>query len=357
MKLGIIGLPASGKSTVFRALTGGMDPATGKGHREPALGVVHVDDERLDYLADHHKPQKFTPVQVEFLDIAGLTGEGKPGREIGDTVLGHIRALDALVHCIRYFDSPVLGAANPLQDFENVEDEMILSDLAVVEKRIERLEKDIQRGRKELVDELELLKQARACLNEGKPLRSAPSVANAEKLKGFSFLTAKPELFLLNAGDDKSREDIDAMQKKILEHLEDQPYVMVDSLYADAEAEIARLDPEDAKEFLNELQLEEGAKSRIIKKSFELLQLIVFLTASEKEVRAWPLKKGANALTAAGTIHTDIQKGFIRAEVVSFSDFKETGSMAEAQKAGKFRLEGKDYLVQDGDIIHFRFNV
>ena len=357
MKLGIIGLPGSGKSTVFKALTGGMESPVRKGHREPGLGVVHVDDERLDYLADCHKPQKVTPVQVEFHDIAGITGEGKPGREIGDTVLGHIRTMDALVHCIRYFDSPVLGEPVPLQDFESVEDEMMLSDLSIVEKRIERLEKDIQRGRKELTDELELLKQAGTCLNEGRPLRTSPSVANAEKLKGFAFLTAKPELFLINAGDDKSREDISAIQDKILQRLGHQPDVAIDSLYADAEAEIARLDPEDAQEFLEELQLEEGAKSRIIKKSFELLQLIVFLTAGDKEVRAWPLKKGENAITAAGTIHTDIQKGFIRAEVVSFDDFKETGSTAEAQKSGKYRLEGKEYPVQDGDIIYFRFNV
>ncbi|MEW6532991.1 MAG: DUF933 domain-containing protein [Thermodesulfobacteriota bacterium] len=357
MQLGIIGLPGSGKSTVFRALTGGVTSGDHRGYREPDVGVVTVEDDRLDFLNHFHKAKKVTAVHVEYLDIAGLTGEGEPGRELGDTVLSHMRPLDALVHCVRFFDSPRLGSPEPLKDLERLEEEMILSDLSIVEKRLDRISSDMKRGKKELADELPFLEKAKAVLEEGKPLRTAPEVAEWEKFRGFAFLSAKPELFLVNAGDNKSRQEIDALVEEISQRVADQTHVAADWLYADAEAEIARLDPDDAREFLSDLELSEGAKNRIIKKSFELLKLIVFFTAGEKEVRAWPLSRGRTALDAAGTVHTDMQRGFIRAEVVSFQDFKDAGSTAAAHKAGKIRLEGREYEVQDGDIILFRFNV
>ncbi len=357
MKLGIIGLPGSGKSTVFRALTGGLESGDRKGHQSPGLGMVTVEDPRLDFLSAYHKPKKVTPVHVEYIDIAGLTGEGKPGRSIGDKLLSLIRPVDALVHSVRFFDSPALGRAAPLRDFKAVEEEMILSDLVIVERRLEKVEKDIQKGKKELSEESDLLQQARAILEQGKPLRVSSDVTGSEKLKSFSFLSLKPELVILNSGEDKEAAAIQPVIEEIRQMVSDQPNVSIDWLYADSEAEIARLDPEDAAEFLRDLGLQEVAKNRIIKRSFSLLNLIVFFTAGDPEVRAWPLEKTKTALKAAGTVHTDMERGFIRAEVVAFEDFKNAGSAQAAHKAGKVRLEGKEYQVKDGDIILFRFNV
>jgi len=357
LKLGIVGLPGSGKSTVFRALTGGLESGDGKGRQEPGLGVVMVEDERLDFLTEHYKPGKVTPVHVQYLDIAGLTGEGKPGRDIGERVIQHIRPLDALVHCVRFFDSPVLGPAQPLKEFAAVEEEMILSDLAIVERRIDRLKKDVKKGRKELAEELRVLEEAEAVLGDGKPLRLLPSALESEILRGFSFLSSKPQLVLVNTDDKSSAEEVRSMLEQVKAGMEGQPHVAVDWLYADTEAEIARLDPEDALEFLAELELEEGAKERIVRTSFELLRLIVFFTTSDQEVRAWPLSEGLTAANAAGTVHTDMERGFIRAEVTAFDDFKSLGSEKAAKEAGKLRLEGRDYKVKDADIILFRFNV
>jgi len=357
VKLGIVGLPGSGKSTVFRALTGGSVSPDHKGHQEAELGVVTVEDPRLDYLAAHYKPKKVTPVHVEYTDIPGLSGEGKPGHTIGDRVLALIRPLDALVHCIRFFHSPVLGEPQPLRDFMAVEEEMILSDLATVEKRLERVAKDVQRGKKELAEELHLLQEAKTILDQGKPLRITPEIADADVLKGFAFLSAKPELVLLNAGEGVSTDEVSGALAKIREYVSNQPRIVLDWLYADTEAEIARLSPEEASEFLADLHVEEGAKQRITKASFGLLNLIVFFTAGDPEARAWPLEKGKTALKAAGTVHSDMERGFIRAEVIAFDDFKAAGSMNAAHKAGKVRLEGKEYQVKDGDFILFRFNV
>jgi ribosome-binding ATPase len=232
-----------------------------------------------------------------------------------------------------------------------------LSDLAVVEKRLERVQKDVARGRKDLAEELDLLTQAQDILEQSRPLSLFPPASESEKLRGFAFISAKPQLVLLNAGEGKSPAEISSAIEEIGNHIRDWPHVMLDRLYADTEAEIARLPEEDALEFLKELDLEEGAKTRIIKKSFQLLKLIVFFTAGEPEVRAWQLKEGLSALKAAGTVHSDMERGFIRAEVVGFEDFKEFGSMAAAHKAGKGNLEGKEYRVKDGDIFLFRFNV
>lgn len=357
MKLGIIGLPGSGKTTVFRALTGATDVEDRRGRQEAGLGMVTVEDPRMDLLTAHFKPKKVTPVHVEYTDVPGLTGEGKPGRTMGDKFLALVRPLDALVHCVRDFDSPALGAPDAIRDYTAVEEEMILSDLAVVEKRLERVEKDVQRGKRELAEELEALQRAKKILDDGKPLRTAPELADSDKLRGFAFLSSKPELVLLNVGDGTPSEKIRETIQSIEALVADQSKVALDWLYADTEAEIARLSPEEAKEFLADLGLKQSAKDRIILTSFALLNLIVFFTCGDPEVRAWPLERGRSAQKAAGTVHSDMEKGFIRAEVVAYDDFIQAGSMPAAHKAGKVRLEGKEYEVKDGDIVLFRFNV
>lgn len=357
MKLGIIGLPGSGKSVLFRALTGGLNPGDQRNRSDPGLGVVKVSDPRLDFLTQYHKPKKVTPVHVEYLDMAGLTGEGKQGRSLGDKFLSVIRPLDALVTCVRFFDSSSSGKPSPLGDYKNIEEEMILSDLSIVEKRLEKVAKDVSRGRKEFSEELELLTKAKDLLNEAKPLRLMKEVDQNDKLRGFAFLSAKPQLILLNTGENKTSDDAKTVMAELAEYVKDQPNVKLDWLYADTEAELAGLSPEEASEFLEEMSLEEGAKERIIKRSFELLNLIVFFTAGEPEVRAWSLVKGKTAVKAAGTVHSDMERGFIRAEVVAYDDFKAADSMSAAHKAGKVRLEGRDYVVRDGDIMLFRFNV
>ncbi len=357
MKLGIIGLTGSGKSTVFRALTGGVESGAGHERQEPGLGVVKVQDDRLDFLADYHKPKKVTPVVVEYLDIPGIPGEMRTGRSLGEKILPFIRPLDALVHCVRFFDSAAVGEPQIEKDFLAGEEELILSDMAVVEKRIERLEKDVSRGKKDLSEELELLRESGKYLEQGKPLRLFPAAMESEKLRGFAFLSAKPELVLLNAGENKTVNEIELALEQLKTVIAGQPHIALDWLYADMEAEITRLPEEDAQEFLKDLNLDEGAKNRIIRKSFRLLDLIVFFTAGDPEVRAWQLRNGQTALKAAGTVHSDMERGFIRAEVVAFEDFRNAGSAAAAHKAGKFRLEGRDYRVMDGDIILFRFNV
>jgi GTP-binding protein YchF len=355
LKLGIIGLPASGKTTLFRALTGGL--TSPEKRMDPGVGVVKVKDPRVEFLSNYYNPKKVTPVTVEYMDIGGLTGESKPGASVNDKILNFIRPMDALVHCVRYFDSLVMNEPDPVRDFKALEEEMILSDLSIVERRLERIEKDFKRGKKDLSEEIDLLKQAHHLLNDGKPIRLLAEKAEMEILRGFSFLSLKPELVLINAGDEKSVAEITEMMQKVKELLIGQSNIMVDWLYADAEAEIASLSEEDAAEFLNDLNLEQGAKDRIIKKSFELLHQIVFITAGEPEVRAWQLTRGKTALKAAGTVHSDMERGFIRAEVIAYNDFREAGSVAAAQKKGRYRLEGRDYQVQDGDIMLFRFNV
>lgn len=357
MKLGIIGLPRSGKTTVFRALTGGIDVEGRKGHQEPGLGVVKVQDARLELLAAYFKPKKVTPVHVEYADIQGFTGQGRSAGSVGDKFLGHIRPLDALVHCVRFFESASHDPSEPLREFRSVEEEMILTDLAVVEKRMERIKKELQKGKKELSEELDLLTEAATLLDQGKPLRLLNRDDAWDKLSGFSFLSSKPQLVLLNAGEDKKSAEALSVLEEIEEYLTGQTHIALEWLYADSEAEIARLSPEDAAEFLREMSLEQGAKDRIIKTSFGLLDLMVFFTAGDPDVRAWQLKQGSTALKAAGTVHSDMEKGFIRAEVLAFDDFREAGSMTAAHKVGKVRLEGRDYKVKDGDIILFRFNV
>jgi len=357
LELGIIGLPGSGKTTVFRALTGGVDAHDEKGHRGIGLGVVKVSDPRLDFLTKFHKPRKTTPVMVQYSDIHGF-GEDRPRDNTTalEKLMAIVRPLDAFVHCVRFFDSPFRGPAEPIRDFTTLEEEMILSDMGVVERRLERVNRDIQRGKKELSRERDILTKALDLLDQGLPLRCLRDDGDLEILKGFSFLSVKPELILLNVGENRKKGSTDEVMEQIRSRVHGQPHVAIDWLYADIEAEMAAMTPEDAKEFLEDLALDEDAKDRIIRTSFRLLNLIVFFTAGEPEVKAWPLLQGASAVQAAGTVHSDMAKGFAKAEVISYEDFRTSGSMAAAQKAGKVRLEGRNYTVKDGDIMFFLFN-
>ncbi len=343
---------------MFRALTGAGEIHDDKARREIGLGAVKVSDPRLDFLAEYHKPRKTTPVTVQYSDIHGFGDDQPKGTGASlEKFMAMVRPLDAFVHCVRLFDTPFEGPADPLRDLKALEEEMILSDLGVVERRLERVSRDIQRGKKELSKERDVLTKALEILEQGKPLRCLSVDDDLESLKGFSFLSIKPELVLLNVGEDQSKGTIEEVMDRLRGHVAGQPSVELDWLSADIEAEIAVMAPEDAKEFLQDLALEEGAKERIIRTSFRLLNLIVFFTAGEPEVKAWPLRQGATALQAAGTVHSDMAKGFIRAEVVSYEDLRTTGSMTAAHKAGKVRLEGRDYIVRDGDIMLFRFNI
>ncbi len=346
MKLGIVGLRGAGKSTIFSALTGarGGEPAQKGGRADTRIGTVKVMDERVDFLAGLYKPKKTTYAQVEYLlpeaPTAHSASEGM--------VWGQVRVCDGLIHVVRNFLAA--GGVPPASeaDFQRVEEEMILSDLVVAEKRLERMDLDARRGMKPNEEEHRLLRVCKELLEKGKPLRTDAETASSPLLRGFTFLSAKPQLVIIN--NDEDNESPPGWGK---------PPEAAQSLVVRGrlEMEIASMAPEEAKEFLEEYHIQESALDRVIRVSYELMNLISFFTVLNEEVRAWTIPRGTPAVEAAGTVHTDMKKGFIRAEVLSFEDMKRHGSFAEARKAGHARLEGKDYVVQDGDIIQFRFNV
>jgi ribosome-binding ATPase len=334
MKLGIIGLPGSGKTTVFEALS---QTITDIGKKEGSrISTSHVPDPRVDILSRIFKPKKTTYAQVEYL---------LPGKQ---DLLRGVRDSDALIHVIRNFGVYGLKNPNPHKDFLDLDQELILSDLVVAEKRLERLQTENKKGKKADPEELTLVSECCKYLNEGFPLRKFSHIATAPILRGFAFLSAKPVLVLFNNEDDKDDlPDIDGLSDK-----EDCLVIR-----AKLEQELAQMSEEEAKEFLSEFKIAASAKDRVISKSYELMGLISFFTVGEDEVRAWTIKKDTQAIDAAEVIHTDLKKGFIRAEVLSYDDFMAAGSMAEARKHGTVRLEGKTYIVSDGDIINVRFNV
>lgn len=348
MKLGIIGLPEAGKATVFAALTGarGDSPGQSAGASDPRIATITVLDQRIDYLSDIYQPKKISQARIEYLlpsEIPSLKAS-KAERALWSQV----RNCDALLHVVRNF--PALDGAPPEseKDFRQVEEEMILNDLVVVEKRLERLELDRRRGKPPEGKEPERLGACRAILEKGIALRSDPELAEAPELRGFTLLSAKPMLIILNNQDED----------------ETLPEWSTDPTGADRmvvrgrlEEDIAHMHPEEAEEFREAYHIAESALDRVIRRSFELLNRISFFTVGPDEVKAWPIPDGTPALEAAGAIHSDIKRGFIRAEVFHFDDLKEKGSFLECKKAGLVRLEGKDYRVKDGDIITFRFNV
>jgi len=343
MKLGITGLPGSGKTTIFEALTQIFSDSGNKS--ENRVNTTSVPDSRIDVLSGMYNPQKTIFAQVQYF-LPGMLAHHKEKSD--DNLWTQVRDCDALIHVVRNFRGPGLEEPRPHQDFSRLDQELIFADLVVAEKRIERMESEKKRGRKINDEEFSLLSKCLKNFENEKPLRKVPELATAQLLKGFAFLSARPEIALFNNEDDDqeipeprdtgTKENCMVMRGK-LEH------------------EIARMSAEEADEFLKEFNIKDSAKNRVIKQSYDLLGLISFFTVGEDEVRAWTIKKGTSALDAAGAIHTDFKKGFIRAEVVSYEDLIDAKTYPEARKRGKVRLEGKTYPVQDGDIINFRFNV
>jgi hypothetical protein len=310
------------------------------------MGTVRVMDERIDFLSTMYKPKKTTYAQVEYLLPSDIASGGSSKSE--NVVWNQVRICDALIHVVRNFKDFSGTTPTPEKDFWRLEEEMILSDLVVAEKRLERIELDRKRGRKESEEEYPLVERCKKLLDDGTPLRTDPELASAPLLKGFTFLSAKPQLMIINNDDD---DEVAPELKTITDNVE----MLV--ARGRLEMDIASMSREEAEEFFSEYNIKEFALDRVIKKSYDILNLMSFFTVGEDEVKAWTIGRGTPALEAAGAIHTDIQKGFIRAEVLSYNDLQEYGSFKEAKKAGHTRLEGKEYIVADGDIINFRFNV
>ncbi len=359
MRIGIIGLPASGKTTLFNALTGGAARTGGYGGAEAHVGVAKVDDPRVDALAEIFRPKKTIHATVEFADVPGLgeSAEGRADRDGETNIPPPLLMADALLLVLRAFEAPGIPhprqSVDPARDLEDARLDLVLRDLAVAERRVERLERLVAlKKNPEEVAEFKLLKVAQGALEEGRPVRGLDlSPEENGRLRGFGFLTAKPLLVVVNAGEERIGEACTAFG---LPPAENGTSVV---LCAKLEEEIAGLPVVDRVDYLTGYGLEHPATDRVAKASFALLELRCFFTVGEDEVRAWPVRAGTAALKAAGTIHSDIERGFIRAEVISYEEFRAAGSMAEARKRGTLRLEGKSYEVQDGDIFHVRFNV
>lgn len=362
MKIGIIGLPNSGKTTVFNALTGGNaeTAAYASGSMEPNLATVKVPDDRLNVLAGMYKPKKTTFADVQYIDVAGLSGSAHESGGLAPAFLNYISQVDALLHVVRAFEDPSVPhpqeSVNPQRDIETVDLELAFSDMAIIERRLQRLTGEIgktagkeKEGR---IQERDILLRLQEGLEADIPIRDIEMSAEEEKmLRGYQFLSAKPLLIVLNIGEAELGTDLAG--GITYPHAKS----AVVQLAGKVEAEIAQLEAEDAKAFLDDLQISEPARERVISASYGLLGLISFLTAGPDEVRAWPIRKGTPALEAAGTIHSDIQRGFIRAEVVAYKDLIAAKTMVEAKKHGTVRMEGKTYIVQDGDICNFLFNI
>lgn len=360
MQVTIVGLPGSGKTTVFNALTGGHAETGGYsgGRAAPNIGVVKVPDERLDRLAELYHPRKVTHADVTYVDVAIPSGATRAGTVAPD-VLAQIRNADALLHVARGFEGGE-RPADPMRDVEELDLEFTVADLDVVQKRLERLRTAGRHGsaaeREANALEESLLERLEPHLAEGAPLRSLPIDESEERLlRGFRFLTQKPVLLLLNV--DESRLGELAALEADARGRYDQPQSEVAAVAGKIEAEIAELSADDARLFMDDLGIPEASRGRVIRLTYALLGLIPFFTAGEDECRAWTLRRGANAVDAAGTIHSDLARGFIRAEVVTYDDLIACGSIAEARKRGLLRSEGKGYEVRDGDVIQVLFNV
>ena len=364
MKLGMVGLPNVGKSTLFNALTNaGAESANYPFCTiEKNVGIVSVPDERLDKLAEMYKPDKFTPATLEFVDIARLVKGASKGEGLGNKFLADIREVDAIVHVVRCFEDGnivhVDGSINPLRDIETINLELIFSDIEMVDRRIDRALK-AAKGDKKYLAEADFLKRLKAHLEEGKSARGFDFTdEERELIKSTPLLSAKPVIYAANLSEDDFANNIETNENyQQVRRLAEEEHSAVLPICAQTEAEIAEMDEDDKKMFLAELGLEVSGLNRIIKEGYSLLGLISYLTAGKPEVRAWTIKKGTKAPQAAGKIHTDFEKGFIRAEVISFDDLMACGSMAAAKEKGLVRLEGKEYVMQDGDIVLFRFNV
>jgi hypothetical protein len=360
VKIGLIGLPNTGKTTVFNALTrnnvttGSYASPLGEHH----VGQVHVPDRRFDRLVEMYHPRKRTPAVIEFVDVAGITTGEERGSGLSEEMVRFIRDVDALIHVVRGFTGEAAPEQpNPAGDIALVEGEMVIHDLVAVEKRLERLEKDVARLPREkrgpLAAEAELLQRFKVHLETERPLRILP--LRPEELKtvrGYAYLSLQPLLVLLNIGEEGIRE-----ADRLAAGCSPSPDVPTLALCGKVEAELGQLSAEDAAVFMSDLGIAESGLDRVIRAAYDLLGLQSFFTVGEDEVRAWTIRKGDNAVTAAGKIHSDLARGFIRAEVVAYDDLEAAGTWARAREAGKLRLEGKEYPVRDGDILNIRFNV
>ena len=364
MKLGIVGLPNVGKSTLFNAITkAGAESANYPFCTiEPNVGVVDVPDHRIDRLAEMYNPKKVTRAYIEFVDIAGLVKGASKGEGLGNKFLSHIREVDAIVHVVRCFEDEnithVEGSIDPIRDIETINLELIFSDVEMVERRIDRTKKAMK-GNKALAAELELLERLKAHLEEGNPARSLEyTEEELLVMKEIALISMKPVIYAANVAEGDMAADIEnnAFVNRVKEFAAgENSEVMVVS--ARIEEEISELEGEEKEMFLEELGMNESGLDRLIKASYKLLGLISYLTAGEPEVRAWTITNGTKAPQAAGKIHTDFERGFIRAEVVAYDDLMECGTMTAAKEKGLVRSEGKEYVMKDGDIVLFRFNV
>jgi len=362
MKLGIVGLPNVGKSTLFNAITNaGAESANYPFCTiDPNVGMVAVPDFRLDKLSEMYRPKKTTPAVIEFVDIAGLVKGASKGEGLGNKFLGHIRATDAIVHVVRCFDDEnvihVDGGADPIRDMDTIDLELVMSDLEMVDRRIDKAKK-AAKGDKKFLQEAADFEGLRDWLNDGKSARSYPEVDFAAEYPDCELLSLKPVIYAANLDEDGLSDPEHVDYYRQVKARADEQGAQVIPVCAKLEAEIAELDPEEKKMFLDDLGVAESGLDRLVKASYTLLGLISFLTSGEDECRAWTIKKGTKAPQAAGKIHSDFERGFIRAEVISYEDLMACGTMAAAREKGLIRSEGKEYVVRDGDIILFRFNV